>query len=353
MEILCGHTAAPISLLFSPLKLRYTGKKWADGGNPHLLFVSFSYAPCARLHAQDVLWSFRLVAMTDFVYQYLLGEATPQPEVAIKAQIRRSRFKLSRPVGDVLGEDCRFYQNADRDWAAMPLEQLAPDRPLMQTEWVVLDLETTGPGNDHHRIIEVGAVRVRAGLELERLSLLINPQQPIPPMITNLTGIREEMVAQAPTFAQAWPRIRRFLGTYPLVAHNAAFDFPFLQREARREGLEPLSNLCLCSLRLARLLLKGVPRKGLEGLALHFGVEMARHHRALDDALATAEIWGHLLALLPTDAPDNGPDPQTLHGLYHLLHHGLPQSARKKSALASPHLPQTPTEPLGQAFSQE
>ncbi len=160
--------------------------------------------------------------------------------------------------------------------------------------FVVVDTETTG-SSEHDRIIEIGAVKLRGGQILGRFSRLVNPGRAIPYAITRLTGITTSMVFDAPPMEEVMPEFLAFLEGGVFVAHNLSFDWRMLAQEAHRLGLALPSVDTLCTLRLARRVLPGLPSKGLKALCAHFGVPLVQHHRALDDAEATAQVLLHLI----------------------------------------------------------
>ncbi len=139
-------------------------------------------------------------------------------------------------------------------------------------------------------MIEIGAVKVRNGEVLGRFSELVNPGCAVPNRIRRLTGISTAMIFDKPAAAEVLPRFMEFLGDGIFVAHNLSFDRRVLNDELVRAGMRPLPNDQLCTLRLARRLLPGLRSKGLSSLVDFFNIRMERRHRALDDALATAEI---------------------------------------------------------------
>ncbi len=165
--------------------------------------------------------------------------------------------------------------------------------------YVVVDVETTGgqpSGPD--RVTEVAAVHVD-GPEI-RLAFhsLVNPQRPIPWAITRLTGIDDAMVRGAPTFADLAGEFAVHLVGRIFVAHNARFDLGFLTAEFARVAPVPLPSLLagqLCTVRLARKLLAHLPRRNLDAVSHHYGVEIKDRHRASGDAMATAHVLRGLL----------------------------------------------------------
>ena len=161
---------------------------------------------------------------------------------------------------------------------------------IADVPFVITDTETTGSKAASNRIIEIGAVKVVGGEIVDRFSQLINPERAIPGRIQQLTGISTAMVFDQPLAADVLPRYLDFLGDGILVAHNLPFDLRFLNAELARLGRPPLANQTLCTLRLARRLLRGLPSKGLTAVADFYGIPIRGRHRALGDAEATAEI---------------------------------------------------------------
>lgn len=165
--------------------------------------------------------------------------------------------------------------------------------------FVVVDVETTGGqpwGVD--RVTEVAAVHVDGAATSLAFHSLINPQRPIPWHITRLTGIDDAMVRSAPTFADIAGELAAHLVGRVFVAHNARFDFGFLDAEFSRVAPTPLGTLVhgqLCTVRLARRLLAHLPRRNLDAVSAHYGVTISDRHRASGDALATAEVLRGLL----------------------------------------------------------
>jgi len=172
--------------------------------------------------------------------------------------------------------------------------QPAPDVPI-----VFVDLETTGGSTSEHRITEVGVVEVGpAGVS--RWSSLIDPQQPIPSFIQQLTGITNEMVRGAPTFESIAPGLFERLNGKLFVAHNASFDRGFLRGEFRRAGLAFDPDV-LCTVRLSRALFPAEKRHGLDALVERHALVPADRHRALADADLIWQFWQRLPALVPPE----------------------------------------------------
>ena len=171
--------------------------------------------------------------------------------------------------------------------------------PLHETSFVVVDLETTGGSPTRgDRIIEIGAVRLVHGQVVARFQQLVNPGRTLPYFISRLTGITDDMLADEPPIESALEQFLGFAGTDILVAHNARFDMAFLNWTLRETLGQPIPQPHLCTLRLARRLLPEVRRHSLEALAGRFGIPVIDRHRALGDAIMTAEVLVHFLELL-------------------------------------------------------
>ena len=182
----------------------------------------------------------------------------------------------------------------DRGLRQLSLDDLGT--PLCDVTFCVLDLETTGGtarGGDS--ITEVGAVRYRGGERIGTFQTLVNPGSAIPPYITYLTGITEAMVAPAPPIEAVLPSLHEFIGDSVIVGHNVRFDLSFLRASAVRLDYDELTNRVIDTCSLARRLVRDeVVNCKLGTLAERFGLPNRPNHRALDDALATADLL-HLL----------------------------------------------------------
>ena len=172
-------------------------------------------------------------------------------------------------------------------------------RLLKDLDFVVVDVEATGAKTPPNRLIELGAYRIRGGRIVDKFLSLVNPEIPIPRFVASLTGISNEMVRQAPVFADVAPQWLDFVSDSVLVAHNAPFDTSFLNHEISR--VYPghrMVNPHLCTVRLSRRALPDLSNHRLETIATHFSIPIASRHRAGSDALATAEIFILLLTEL-------------------------------------------------------
>jgi DNA polymerase III subunit epsilon len=201
-------------------------------------------------------------------------------------------------VFTLLGSDPRFHVDASGFWSLAAREP-GTERALLDEDWVVVDVETTGGAPERgHRITEVAAVCVSGGRLVDRFSTLVNPERRIPPMISALTGITESMVVGAPPFRAVATSLTGVLEGRVFVAHNAGFDWRFLGCELDRATGARMCGRRLCTVRLARKLLPQLPSRSLGALAQYFGIRIERHHRALDDAAATAELLVRMLEML-------------------------------------------------------
>ncbi len=161
--------------------------------------------------------------------------------------------------------------------------------------FAIIDVETTGGSARWERITEVAIVLHDGERIVDTFSSLINPERSIPWNITQLTGITDEMVADAPKFFEVARQIVEMTEGAVFVAHNAQFDYGFIREEFARLGYA-YSRRQLCTVRLARKVMPGLPGYSLSKLKTHFGIAAERSHRALDDTLATARIFEYLLA---------------------------------------------------------
>lgn len=167
---------------------------------------------------------------------------------------------------------------------------------LSQVTFCVVDLETTGTSSAVGAITEIGAVKYMGGEEVSRFSTLINPGVPIPAHIVMLTGISSSMVADAPRIDEVLEIFLDFVEGTVIVAHNARFDVGFLNAALERHGYEPLSNVIIDTLALARRLVRSeVANCKLSTLASCFNLPHQPIHRAMDDVLATGDLLHYLI----------------------------------------------------------
>jgi DNA polymerase III epsilon subunit family exonuclease len=220
-------------------------------------------------------------------------------------EIADSVFKISHLdaelatllVADLVRDDHRF-----KIFDGQTVELLSTNietRPLDELDFVVVDVEATGAKTPPNRLIELGAYRVRQGRIVDEFVTLVNPELPIPRFVAALTRITNEMVRDAPVFAEVAPRWLEFVSDAVLVAHNAPFDTSFLNHEISR--VYPghrMVNSHICTVKLSRRTLPGLANYRLDTIASHFSIDIFDRHRAGSDALATAEIFIRLLSRL-------------------------------------------------------
>lgn len=174
----------------------------------------------------------------------------------------------------------------------------SPRGQNLDDTYVVFDIETTGLSKEKEMITEIGAVKVADGKIIERFSTFVNPQRPISAEITKLTGITDDMVKDAPTIENVLPEFLKFCEDTVLVAHNASFDTGFIRIAAERAGLGELHHTIVDTLELARALLPELNKHKLDIVCEHLGVTLNGHHRAVNDAEATAEVFIKFLDML-------------------------------------------------------
>ncbi|HXG18739.1 MAG TPA: exonuclease domain-containing protein [Methylomirabilota bacterium] len=200
----------------------------------------------------------------------------------------------ARILNATLGADPHFSYDSTVDrWRLTTHEALL--QPGLHAPFTIIAIETTGVNPGVAGITELAALRIESGRLTKEFHTLINPGRRIPLAISRLTGITDDIVRDQPTIDAIFPQLRLFLGSSIVVAHNADFDFGFLNVAARHLLSSPLLNLSICTARLAKRLLPNLHSHSLDVVASHLGVANAGRHRALGDARMTAEI---LLILL-------------------------------------------------------
>ncbi|MCC2616567.1 3'-5' exoribonuclease [Aestuariibacter halophilus] len=231
-----------------------------------------------------------LRAMSQDYHSY--SDGFPDLMVVDNGQVR---FEEVKAPGDQLRKNqlisIRLLQNAAIDVRITRVEwTLDPLQP-----YVIVDVETTGGKGDNHRITEIGMVKVIDGEVVDKWHSLINPQRNIPPFITRLTGISQEMVADAPTFAEVADDVLDFLDGAVFVAHNVSFDYGFFRAEFNRLARNWYMPR-LCTVQGMRKAEPGLSSYALKNLCAHFDIPLTDHHRALADAQATASLFQHIQA---------------------------------------------------------
>lgn len=161
---------------------------------------------------------------------------------------------------------------------------------MKKESFIVVDIETTGLSRKKHKITEIAALRVRNNKILNKFHSLVNPEVQIPKFITKLTGIDNELVKDAPLINKVIPKFNKFINKDVFVAHNASFDYNFLNHNTSLHLKKEMYNPKLCTRKLANRLLTHLPSKKLSSLCEHYNLENKTAHRAMSDALVTKEI---------------------------------------------------------------
>lgn len=240
-----------------------------------------------------------------------------------------------RLVRRELGPLADMRQGPDGRWRlerreAERMEATLATLPLDALRYAVVDVETTGGRPETgDRVTEIAIVTVQGGCITGEWSTLVNPQRRIPPMISAITRITDDMVRTQPRFAEVAPEVVRRLEGHVFVAHNASFDWRFVRHEVRRATGHELEGESLCTVRLARKLVPELPRRNLDSVARHYAADLPPdvRHRAGGDARATAQV---LLGLL-RDAARR--DITTWGALAAFHHGGTARRRRTPSAL--------------------
>ena len=233
--------------------------------------------PVKKYIERAIAWGHKAIAITD----HGVVQAFPDAMNAIG----KSDLKVIYGVEAYLIDDLGSV-------VTMPRGQSLDDT------FVVFDIETTGLSKETESITEIGAVKVVGSKIIDRFSTFVNPKRPIPAEITKLTGITNEMVADAPVITEILPKFLEFCQDAVLVAHNANFDTGFIRLNAERKcGIE-VKNTVLDTLELSRALLPELKKHKLDIICEQLGVSLEGHHRAVNDAEATAEVFLKFIDML-------------------------------------------------------
>lgn len=192
-------------------------------------------------------------------------------------------IKMSEPFKVIYGVEGYFVDDLKE------VVVNSKNQSLMDS-YVVFDIETTGFSPTYNKIIEIGAVKMVGGEVVDRFSEFVNPRVPIPVHIENLTGINDRMVADAETIEVVLPKFLEFCEGSILVAHNAEFDMSFITANAQRQNLA-CEYTVVDTVAIARIMLPTLGNAKLKNVAKHLGIKLVNHHRAVDDANATADIF--------------------------------------------------------------
>jgi len=222
-------------------------------------------------------WGHKAIAITD----HGVVQAFPVANHCIK---KDDPFKI------IYGVEGYFVDDLE-DFVIQPKGQSLDDT------FVVFDIETTGLNPKVSKIIEIGAVKIVNGEVAGTFSKFVNPEVPIPYNITKLTSITDEMVIDAETIEVVLPEFLEFVGDSVLVAHNAGFDTKFIKKYAKDMGRK-VDNTVVDTMTLGHILCPELGKFTLDRICKHLGVKLENHHRAVDDATATADVFKRFLKML-------------------------------------------------------
>ncbi len=237
----------------------------------------------AKLVARAAKWGHKAVAITDH------GVVQAYPEAAAAA--KENGIKVIYGMEGYFVDDSVKIVTGEKDMS-------------LNGTFIVFDVETTGLRTDMVRLTEIGAVKYVDGAEMARFQTFVNPEMPIPSKITDLTGITNAMVANAPKEAEAVKKFFEFCGDGILVAHNATFDTDVIKHTCRRNGIE-YNYTHIDTLVMAQSLIEGIKNYKLDSLQKYFKLPSFDHHRADEDAGALAGIFEKLLELCREKGVEN------------------------------------------------
>ena len=233
-------------------------------------------SPASKLVERAAKWGHAAVAITD----HGVVQAFPEAMDAAK----KNKIKVIYGVEGYLVDD------------GVPIV-INNKKENLDDCFVVFDIETTGLSSENDSIIEIGAVKIENGKIVDRFNEFVNPGIDIPYKIIELTGITNDTVENAASIGEILPKFLGFVKESVVVAHNADFDASFIKKNSERLNLK-FENAIMDTIPLAKYLLKDLKTFKLKVIAKHLGISLENHHRAVDDAKATAEILLHCFGLL-------------------------------------------------------
>ena len=239
---------------------------------------------CKDIVKRAMKWGHKAIAITDH------GDVQAFPD-ANHAYSKEDDFKVIYGVEAYLVDDLKDIITGSKGQS-------------LDDTFVVFDIETTGFSPDKNKIIEIGAVKVENGAITDRFSTFVNPEVPIPFRIEELTSIKDDMVIDAPKIEEILPEFMKFCEGAIMVAHNADFDMSFIKKNCELQGITREFTI-VDTVALARILLPNLNRFKLDTVAKALNVSLDNHHRAVDDAACTAEIFVKFIAMLKERGMEN------------------------------------------------
>ena len=236
----------------------------------------------AELISTAIRWGHEAIAVTDH------GNVQSFPEVMLA--LEKSKCDTLKVL---YGMEAYFVNDTNRF-------VFGASYPSFDDEMVAFDLETTGLSAAGCKIIEIGAVKIKSGKVIDEMDIFVDPECPIPPEITKLTSITDDMVKGAPKEREALEQFFDFIGDRMLIAHNAHFDAGFIRVAAERAGI-PFTNTYLDTVGLSRLVNSELKNHKLDTIAAYYKLDEFHHHRASDDARVLAEIFFKMVERLKSE----------------------------------------------------
>ena len=278
----------PTGMTFGSMPKR---KDTAEGGKRVELHLHTTMSnmdaltPTAAAVKQAAAWGHRAIAITDH------GVAQSFPD-AMKAASKAKVAGTDQNIKILYGTEGYYVNDMDDRIVVHGTRDMA-----LEDEYVAFDLETTGLSSRDDTIIEIGAVVMRGGKELERFQTFVDPGRKLEKKIVDLTGITDDMLGGAPKIAEVMPKFLEFVGDRVLVAHNADFDVGFVRAECKRLGLE-FTPTSLDTLILSQNLLQHLNKFKLNIVADALSLPEFNHHRAADDAVTCGLVYDRLIPRL-------------------------------------------------------
>ena len=229
----------------------------------------------ADLVSTAIRWGHKAIAVTDH------GNVQAFPEVMLALEKSKSDLKI------LYGTEAYFVNDTAKCI-------FGRNYPAFSDEMVVFDIETTGLSNRTCKIIEIGAVKIKAGKVIDKFNIFVDPECPIPEEITRLTSITDKDVSGAPKEREALELFFAFAGECMLIAHNANFDIGFIRVAAERQGM-PFNNSYLDTVGLSRYVNPELKNHKLDTIVEYYNIGEFHHHRASDDAEVLALIFIEML----------------------------------------------------------